>query len=451
MKRKDALENCHILSHKIALDPTKEQEAYFFKAAGASRFAWNWTLRRWNEEYSLWKEYQCGPKPDAYKLDAELNSLKNEVFPWLKEVASVSIQPEVLRVGETYKRTWAERKKGNNKWGFPRFKGKSSPKSFVAATATKQFVVSGKTIKIRHPSVNGKRFPFIIKMREELRFQGMPLSATISLVGGRWSVAINVAIQNQIIEQRDFKEVGVDLGIKTLATLSDGTTYENPKALNKVQKKLRQLNKAHSRKQNGSKNKEKNRLKLAKLHARVTNIRKETLHTATTSIIKNNTHVGIEDLNIKGMVANRKLARAVSDVGMYEFRRQLEYKAPLHGTEISVADIWYPSSKKCSNCGYINTHLGSREEWTCIDCETTHDRDLNASINLRPSRINLKITATHAGLACGEESAGVERNFDVKLSSKPPLLEEKKQESSISLFDFNGLCDSSQGYLTNVG
>lgn len=421
----------NILAHKIALNLTKSQEAYCYRASGVARFAWNWALREWNEQYSLFREYRCGPKPSAFDISKKLNSIKDVQFPWLKEVASVPRERAILQLGEAFKRFFDKIS------GRPRFKGKGNQRSFVAAATADNFVVSGR--KIRIPVIGW------LKMREELRFSGTPLSATISLVGGRWFVAINVDVPHVIQTPSSDLEVGVDLGIKTMATVSDGTSFQNPMPLRENLKKYRRLSRSHSRKKNGSNNKRKSALKLARLHARVANIRKEMLHTTTSHIARTYTRIGIENLNIKGMTANRKLSRPINDVGMYEFRRQLEYKAPLHGSKIIVADRWYPSSKRCSACGKVKDDMSLTErEWTCSECGTHHDRDLNAALNLRPSQIELHVAATQAVSACGEKSSGKRRKTVAKLVSK-------KQESSTVLLDINGLSVSPHGYLTDVG
>ncbi len=438
MKRKIPLSG-NVLAHKIALDPTPDQELYFHKAAGVARFAWNWALRKWNEEYALKREYKCGPSPSAFDLSKKLNAIKDEQFPRLTDVASVTRERAIIHLGDAWSRFFEERKKGNLKYGRPCFKNKSSKKSFVAGNVTKDFVIVGKKIKITSP----KRKPLgWIKMREELRFEGTPLSATISLEAGRWFVSINVDVPKVECNLPD-NEVGVDLGVKALATLSDGTVFENPKAFSKNLKRLRRLNRAHSRKQNGSNNKRKSALKLAKQHARIANIRANTLHNTTTFISHNYASIGIEDLNVKGMMKNPKLARSIADVGMYEFRRQIAYKANINGSKVVVADRWYPSTKKCSTCGHLNDDLTLEDrDWTCSNCGTFHYRDKNAALNLRPSQIERHIAATQAVTACGEKSSDKRKNPSVKLVSE-------KQELQHFVFSINVLVNIPRGSLTN--
>jgi putative transposase len=185
-----------------------------------------------------------------------------------------------------------------------------------------------------------------------------------------------------------------------MAVVSDGTRHPAPKALGRRLRRLKRLNRALSRKRKGSANRRKAAARVAKLHARIASVRRDALHKATTAIVRGFAVIGIEDLNVSGMMANRKLARAIGDVGMHEFRRQLTYKAAMAGATIVVVDRWFPSSKTCSCCGVVADAmpLGVRD-WTCAACGAEHDRDLNAAINLRTA-------ASSAVAACGEARSG---------------------------------------------
>ncbi len=192
--------------------------------------------------------------------------------------------------------------------------------------------------------------------------------------------------------------MGVDLGIKTLATLSDGTIFVNPRALGRRLRKLRQLSKSLSRKEKGSKNREKAKIRLAKMYLRVFNIRQDTLHKMTTYLAKSHGKVVIEDLNVSWMLKNRRLARAIADVGFYEFRRQLEYKCQWYGSELVVVSRTFPSSKMCSQCGHRKKDLSlSEREYHCEQCGLKVDRDLNAALNL------VAVSLPETLNACGEE------------------------------------------------
>ncbi len=193
-------------------------------------------------------------------------------------------------------------------------------------------------------------------------------------------------------------EVGVDLGVKTLATLSNGTTFTNPRALGRRLRKLRQLSKSLSRKKKESKNREKAKLRLAKMHLRIFNVRQDSLHKVTTYLAKSHSKVVIEDLLVSGMLKNRKLARAIADVGMYEFRRQLEYKCGWYGSELVVVSRTFPSSKMCSRCGHRKKEFSlSEREYYCEQCGLEIDRDLNAALNL------VAVSLPETENACGEE------------------------------------------------
>ncbi len=221
----------------------------------------------------------------------------------------------------------------------------------------------------------------------------------------RWYVSVTVEMEIGSPKPPSGGPVGVDLGVKTLATLSDGTMYSSPRALEKRLRKLRKLSRSLSRKKRGSKNQERARLRLARLHLRVFNIRQDTLHKITTYLAKNHSQIVIEDLCVSGLLKNRRLSRVIADVGFYEFRRQLEYKCEWYGSELVVAPRFYPSSKRCSACGNIKSDLTlSDRVYVCTECGLEMDRDLNAACNL------VAASWTETENACGE---------DVRLNEDP--------------------------------
>jgi putative transposase len=237
-------------------------------------------------------------------------------------------------------------------------------------------------------------------MREALRFQGQVKSVTISRRADRWFAAVAVDTETLPQARKNHGACGIDLGVRTLATFSDGRKVEGPKAHRALLERMRRLSRSLSRKQTGSANRRKAKATLARLHARIANIRTDALHKLTTDAVLNHTVIGIENLNVKGMAANRRLARHVMDQSFYEFRRQLEYKARWYGSIVHVADRWFPSSKLCSSCGRINTDLVlGIDEW-CCECGAHHDRDENAAINLE------RLAASSAVSACGPEGSG---------------------------------------------
>ena len=388
-----------ILAHKIALDPNNTQATYFARAAGTARFAYNWALDEWQRQYDAWKQDNSLPKPSQAALRRQLNALKREQYPWMLEVTKNAPQMAIIQLGEAFKNFWAGRAK------FPKFRKKGVDDRFTLTND--QFRVEGPRIRI--PNLDW------VRMRESLRFTGKILSATISRVADRWFVSITVDTHDgsHLPKAENQGAVGVDLGVSALATLSTGEPpIPGPKAHKALLDRLRRLSRSLSRKTKGSANRHKAKAKLARLHARIAAIRSDALHKLTTDLTRRFHTIGIEDLNVRGMMANRHLARSIADMGFFEFRRQLEYKAAMRGGVVQVADRFYASSKTCSACGHKLDALPlSVREWTCPACGVIHDRDLNAAINLK----NMAVSSTVA--ACGEEGSGLRRKTKTKPAS----------------------------------
>jgi putative transposase len=376
-----------LISHKIALDPNQAQATYFAKGCGVARVAWNWALEEWQRQYAAAKADPTMARPSESALRRLLNSLKDERFPWMREVTKAAPQQAIKNLGKAFARFF--KKEAH----YPRFKKKGVHDSFRADNGPGTFACCGKRIKL----------PLIgwVRMREALRFAGKALSVTISRQADRWYASVTVEIDHQVPVRENQAAGGVDLGVKALATISDGTVVAGPKALRGALTRLRRLSRSLSRKVPGSANRHKAAAKLARLHAHIAHVRADALHKLTTSLVRHFTVIGIEDLNVRGMLANDRLARAVADVGMHEFRRQLTYKAAMAGTQVVVASRWYPSSKLCPDCGHLLSKLPlAVREWTCPVCGATHARDVAAALNLR----TLAVSSTVA--ACGEASAG---------------------------------------------
>ena len=376
-----------LIAHKIALDPNNVQATYFARAAGTARFAYNWALAQWQRQYEAFKLDSTQPKPSQMALRRELNSIKREQFPWMLEVTKNAPEMAIIHLGVAFKNFFAGRAK------FPKFKKKGVHDRF--SLSNDQFSVDGSRIRI--PRLGW------VRMREPLRFTGKIMSATVSRVADRWFVSITVDTpdDSRLPEAKNQGAVGVDLGVSVLATLSTGEKIEGPKAHKALLSRLQRLSRILSRKVKGSENRKKAKVKLSRLHARISNIRQNALHQLTTDLTSRFHTIGIEDLNVRGMVKNRHLSRAVSDMGFFELRRQLEYKAAQRGAMVVVADRWYPSSKTCSGCGHKLKALPlSVREWACPECGSIHDRDVNAAVNLR----NLAVSSTVS--VCGEESSG---------------------------------------------
>jgi putative transposase len=360
-----------IRGYKTELDPNNKEATALYQHAGAARFVWNWALDRIQNKIS---------QPNAMKLHKEWNEWKRENAPWYEQVSKCSPQ-ESLRNLERAFGNFFRKCKGKKagtfkgKVGFPKFKAKHRGIGSFRLTGT--IHVNEKSIQL--PKLGELR----LKEHGYIPTDGIKiLSATVSEHAGRWFVSVQCEQEITDPQPKQKNIVGVDLGIKTLATVSDGTKYENPKALRSRLKKLKRLSKAVSRKVKGSSNRKKAARHLAKLHYKISNIRKDTLNKMTTHLTKTKSCIGIEDLNVSGMMKNHCLAQSIADLGLGEWRRQLEYKGKLYGCGIALADRFFPSSKLCHICGCIKDDLTLADRtWVCV-CGAKHDRDFNASKNL---------------------------------------------------------------------
>lgn len=404
-------------AHRIELMPNDHQRTHFARAAGTARFAYNWALRQWQEQYAAWKLDNSVPKPSEMSLRRELNAIKRTEFPWMLEVTKCAPQLAIKQLGVAYKNFWA----GRAKYPKPRKKGVHDRFSL----SNDQFAVNepGEQPAIRIPNLGW------VRLREALRIPGKILSATVSRQADRWFVSITVqdAREVALIDRENQTVVGVDLGLTHLATLSTGEKVSGPKALKALLSRLKRLSRQLSRKVKGSANRRKARDKLARLHARIGNVRSDALHQLTTRLVRDHHTVVLEDLNVKGMMANRRLARGIADASFFELRRQLTYKAQRFGAALVVADRWFASSKLCSACGHkhVGLKLGDRQ-WICEACGAVHDRDVNAAQNLAVEGVrivrdgakspkNMAVSSTVS--VPGEISAGLSPVAQAKLAS----------------------------------
>ena len=387
-----------IISHKIRLNPNNKQATYFAKAAGTARFAYNWALAEWQTQYAAWKEDNNLPKPSQFSLRKQLNAIKREQFPWMLDVTKNAPQMAIIQLGIAFKNFFAGRAK------YPKFKKKGKSRDSFTLT-NDQFAIAA--CRIRIPNLG------LVRMRETLRFSGKILSATISRTADQWFASITVDTQdhNHLPPAENQGMVGVDLGVSALATLSTGEKVVGAKPHKALLSRLKRLSRSLSRKIKGSASRHKAKQKLATLHARIANIRKDSLHKLTTDLTRRFHTIGIEDLNVSGMVKNHHLSRAISDMGFFEFRRQLEYKAGMRGGVVVVADRFFASSKTCSaaDCGHKVDKLPlSVREWTCPVCGAIHDRDVNAAKNLEEYAVSSTVSA------CGGEGSGLGRKPKTK-------------------------------------
>ena len=361
-----------------------------------------------------WKEARTEGKQIKMKdLKAQYNKIKGEQFPWVYETTKCAPEQAFADLGQAFANYWRMKEKGTQpklkhprkdgeEAGFPHFKSKKRDRlSFYLAND--KFSVHGQTLRV--PKLGD------VNMTEEFRFQGKIMSATISSQAGWWFVSIAVEVKHET-PTHNGGTVGIDLGIKTLATCSDGKVFENQKHYPQGLGRIKGLSKGLSRKGEGSQNWWKNTKKLAKSHYHVACQRQDALHKMTTHVTRTYALIGLEDLNTKGMLANHCLAQAVSDASFFEVKRQLLYKAEQYGGSVQLVDRWYASSKTCSRCDWINEDLTLAERvFICPDCGLVIDRDLNAAINIRKEALRLitdvpGVASSERKFACGAESSG---------------------------------------------
>lgn len=351
-------------AYKFRLYPNKEQEIYFSKCFGSVRFIYNKML---NDKIEYYKKNNkmLNNTPAQYKKE----------YIWLKEVDSLALANAQMNLDKAYKNFFRDKSVG-----FPKFKSKKN--NYYSYTTNNQKntidIVDGKYIKL--PKL---KTLIRIKQHRQIPKDGKIKSATISKnPSGKYYISILVEQEIKELPKNEFA-IGIDLGLTDFAITSDGVKYSNPRYLRKSLNKLAKEQRKLSRKKKGSKNRNKQRIKVAKLYEKIANQRKDFLYKLSSELINENQVICLEDLQVKEIQQNKYLSQSVSDVGWHEFRRQLEYKAKWYGRIISFVDKWYPSSQICSNCGN-NTGKKSLDirEFDCPYCGKHHDRDINASINI---------------------------------------------------------------------
>jgi putative transposase len=360
---------------KTELDLNNAQKTACVRHAGAARFAYNWGLERKIKAFRARERI-----PTAFDLHRELNALKKSELSWMYEVSKCAPQEALRnldRAFEDFFRRVQQKRAGKNiKVGFPRFKSKKNGVSSFRLTGV---------IHVFEKAIQLPRLG-ILRLKEPgyLPTTGIHIfSAAVSEKAGRWFVSLQVEMNIPDPDPHGRPCAGVDLGINRMAQVSDGQFFENPRALKRNLSKLKHHQRVVSRRQKGSSNYKKSVKKLEKVHFRVTNIRKDALHKATTALAKTKSAIVLENLNVSGMVKNHHLAQAVADVGFFEFRRQITYKGDWYGCQILLADRYYPSTKRCSQCGNEKVSMNLNERsYRCSYCGLVIDRDLNAAINL---------------------------------------------------------------------
>jgi putative transposase len=350
-------------SFKFRIYPNKDQEVLLAKHFGACRFVFNHYLDKRKETYLEDKK-----SLNYYDNANDLTQFKkDENFNWLKEINSQSLQSSLRNLDTAYGKFFRKQTK------FPRFKSKYDKQSFKIPQS-----VSIEDDKLIIPKFKGG-----IKINLHQEINGEILFATISKsTTGKYYVSITCEVNYKPFDKTGSK-VGIDTGIKDLAILSDVTTYENIKTLKKNLKKVKYNQRQLSKKVKGSSSRNKQKQKLAITHEKITNVRKDYLHKVSTEIVKNHDIISVEDLAVKNIMKNHKLAQAMSDVSLGTFYSMLEYKCDWNDKQFVKIGRFFPSSKMCSNCGWINQDLTLNiREWTCPSCGETHDRDFNASKNI---------------------------------------------------------------------
>lgn len=363
-----------LISHKIELTPNVEQSIFFSKCSGTARFAYNWALAEWKRLYAE------GEKPTEAALRRHINSIKRENFPWMLEVPKSVVQQSIKNLGDAFAHFFRRIKQGKRKGkalGYPKFKSKRGKRNTGFRIDNGEVVIDYAQQKLYVPKLG------YVKMRELPRFEGKIFKAVICKHADRWFVSLGIKTDCQPAKSESQAFVGVDLGVNTLAQLSTGESFMAPKPYRFYLKKLKRAQRRLSKSKIGSSNRDKRRLVVAKLHKKIADIRNDFLHKRTTYLAKKFLVISIEDLNVSGMLANGKMAKAIADLGFYEFRRQLEYKTAKFGSKLVLVDRWFPSSKTCSRCGCVKQDLGRGDRtFVCSDCGFELDRDLNASFNM---------------------------------------------------------------------
>lgn len=391
-------------SFKFRIYPSKEQEVLMAKHFGACRFVFNHYLNKRKETYLEDKK-----SLNYYDNANDLTQLKkDENFNWLKEINSQSLQSSLRNLDSSYMRFFRKQTK------FPRFKSKYDRQSFKIP----------QSVSLKENQLIIPKFKDGIKINLHTEINGEILFATISKSAtGKYYVSLTCQVQHKPFDKTG-SEVGIDTGIKDLAILSDGTTYENIKVLKNNLKKLKYEQRQLSKKVKGSSSRNKQKQKLAITHEKITNVRKDYLHKVSTEIVKNHDIISVEDLAVKNIMKNHKLAQAMSDVSLGSFYSMLEYKCEWNDKQFVKIDRFFPSSKTCSNCGWINQDLTLNiREWSCPSCGETHDRDFNASKNILKQ--GLKILS----------GSGIESDTKQKQVEALPLDKSMKPETHQSLAD----------------
>ena len=401
-------------AHKVELKPNKAQICHFVKACGIARKAYNYGIDLHEKHYK-----ETGKHITSYSMHKVLCAEKEKNFPYMYEVSKCAPQNALHAVETAFIRFFKKQS------GYPKFKKKGKSKdSFTLDNSafTEQRSIKGNHVVI--PNLGP------VRVKEQLKIEGKILSATVSREADRWFISVLQEVELDLKEEDKpkGKPIGIDLGIKTLITTSDGEEKQEfvlPYDLKKEEKKIKRAQKKLSRKKKGSKNRKKQIVKVARVHRKLRNKRIDFIHKTTYRLAKTKSIIVMEDLNVKGMVKNHCLAKAISNAAFGEIKRQLQYKTIWYGSELIMVSRWFPSSKTCSKCGYVKKDLSlSERTWICPDCHTEHERDFNAATNILVEGL-AKNTVSHTGInACGDGSSFVDS------STNQPVVETRRNDAS---------------------